>query len=113
MLVSMTQQMAAPKINTLAVVAMIFSFIVPPVGIVLGHVALHRIKRLQQGGHSLALAATVLGYIFFAVGVVLVALFVVLAMAGLITFNGVTFCSGNCPGTNSTFHHFRTGVHSF
>jgi Domain of unknown function (DUF4190) len=55
-----------PRTNTLAIIALIGAFVVPLAGIICGHIALGQIKRTGEGGHGLALAGTVLGYIFTA-----------------------------------------------
>ncbi|HEX4442554.1 MAG TPA: DUF4190 domain-containing protein [Galbitalea sp.] len=60
--------------TVLAIAALIAScvgFTVP--GIVMGHIALHQIKKTGQAGHGLAVAALIVGYILF----VLIALAVV------------------------------------
>jgi hypothetical protein len=52
--------------TVLAIVALIAScvgFTVP--GIVLGHIALHQIKKTGQAGHGLAVAALIVGYVLF------------------------------------------------
>lgn len=50
----------------LAIVALVAAFVVPLAGIVIGHIALGRIARTGEGGHGLALAGTILGYVFTA-----------------------------------------------
>lgn len=50
--------------NVLAIVALILAFVTAVGGIVCGHIALSQIRRTGQAGHGLALAATVLGYVF-------------------------------------------------
>jgi hypothetical protein len=57
---------AGVKTNTLAIIALIAAFLVPPAGIVCGHLALGQIKKSGEAGHGLAVAGTVLGYIFTA-----------------------------------------------
>ncbi len=51
-------------LSVVAVAALVFAFLVPPAGIVCGHMALVRTRRQALGGHGIALAATVLGYVF-------------------------------------------------
>ncbi|MEO5920891.1 MAG: DUF4190 domain-containing protein [Pseudolysinimonas sp.] len=60
---------APPPTNTLAIVALILGFVVPLGGIIAGHIALGQVKRTGEGGHGLALAGTILGYVFTALGV--------------------------------------------
>jgi Domain of unknown function (DUF4190) len=56
----------APRTNTLAIVALVLGLTVPIGGIIAGHIALGQIKRTGEGGHGLALAGTILGYVFTA-----------------------------------------------
>lgn len=60
------------KTNTLAIIALVASFFISIVGIVLGHVALNQIKTTGEGGRGLAVAALVIGYLSVAVGVIVV-----------------------------------------
>jgi hypothetical protein len=53
----------ATKTNTLAIVALVLGVLVPIGGIIAGHVALGQTRRTGEGGHGLALAGTILGYI--------------------------------------------------
>jgi hypothetical protein len=58
---------AAPvgqKTNTLSIVALILGFLVPIGGIITGHIALGQIKKTGEAGHGMALAGTILGYVF-------------------------------------------------
>lgn len=55
---------AQERMNTLAIVAFVSAFIVAIVAIVLGHISLGQIKRTGERGRGLALAATILGYVF-------------------------------------------------
>jgi hypothetical protein len=71
----------APRTNTLAIVALVLGLTVPIGGIIAGHIALGQIKRTGEGGHGLALAGTILGYIFtgflvlYIVGIILAIVF--------------------------------------
>jgi peptidyl-prolyl cis-trans isomerase B (cyclophilin B) len=61
------QQYAAPMptgTNGLAIASLICAFFVPIVAIILGHIALNQIKKTGQEGRGLALAGTILGYVF-------------------------------------------------
>ena len=74
----------APPINTLSIVALVLAFVVPLGGIICGHLALGQIRRTGQGGHGLALAATVIGWVltvFIALVAVLVVVFSALAVS--------------------------------
>lgn len=57
------QARALPQTNTLAILALIFSFVIGLVGVILGHVALNQIARTGQEGRGLALTGLVIGYI--------------------------------------------------
>jgi peptidyl-prolyl cis-trans isomerase B (cyclophilin B) len=70
---------ATAKTNTLAIIALVASFFISIVGIVLGHVALNQIKTTGEGGRGLAIAALVIGYLSVAVGVIVV--FIVIGAA--------------------------------
>jgi len=54
----------APRTNTLAIVGFVLSFVVSVAGIVCSHIALSQIKRTGEGGHGLALAGLIIGYVF-------------------------------------------------
>ena len=80
---------ASERTNVLAIVAFVLSFVVTVGGIVCGHVALRQIKRTGEQGRGLALAATVLGYVFTAFwAVALVAIVPILVIAGLSAVDG-------------------------
>ena len=70
----LSQGVARPPLNGMAVGAFISVFFVSTVGLVLGYVALGQIKQTGEGGRGLALAAVILGWI--SVG------FVVLVLGG-------------------------------
>jgi len=53
----------ATKTNTLAIVALVLGVLVPIGGIIAGHIALGQTKRTGDGGHGLAVAGTILGYV--------------------------------------------------
>ena len=76
----------APRTNTLAIVALVLGLTVPIGGIIAGHMALGQIKRTGEGGHGLALAGAILGYVFTG--------FLVLYIVGIIIALVVTASSG-------------------
>lgn len=49
--------------NTLAVLAPIFGLIIPPAGVVLGHLALPQIDRTHQRGRAAAITGLAIGYV--------------------------------------------------
>jgi type IV pilus assembly protein PilA len=81
----MTQQQSPPElskppISALAVVSLVTSLIgAHLVGIITGHIALSRVKKLQLRGHGLALAGVIIGYIGF-VFVVIVSILAAIAI---------------------------------
>lgn len=80
----------APPTNTLAIIALIGSFLVPIVGIICGHMALAQIKRTGESGRALALAGTIIGYVYTALIVLIIAfsVFVPLFVLGVVGANG-------------------------
>jgi hypothetical protein len=55
---------AGPRTNVLAIVGFILSFVVTVAGIVVSFIALSQIKKTGEGGHGLALAGVILGFVF-------------------------------------------------
>jgi hypothetical protein len=49
--------------NVLAIIALVLGILLPPGGIVCGHIALRQIRRTHENGHGLALAGTIIGYV--------------------------------------------------
>ena len=74
------------QINTLSIVALVLAFLVPPGGIICGYLALGQIKRTDEGGHGLALAGTIIGWVL--TGVIVLAALLVLVFAGLAVSEG-------------------------
>ena len=56
----------SPDYNTFAVLSPIFAVVVPPAGVVLGHLALPRIRRTGERGRAVAIAGLVIGYLMCA-----------------------------------------------
>ncbi|HXR44194.1 MAG TPA: DUF4190 domain-containing protein [Pseudolysinimonas sp.] len=73
-----------PRTNTLSIVALVLAFVVPLGAIICGHIALSQIRRTGEAGHGLALAGTVLGYVFTG----LTALFVIVYVIVLVVVIG-------------------------
>ncbi len=82
---------AGKPTNVLAIIALIGAFVIAPAGIICGHIALGQIKRTGEGGHALALWGTILGYVFTAIWLLVVimwvAAFAFLASAGTVVSN--------------------------
>jgi hypothetical protein len=57
---------AAPgmRTNVMAIVALVLGLTVPVAGIIVGHIAMSQIKRTGEDGHGMALAGTIIGYVF-------------------------------------------------
>jgi len=60
--------------NTLAILALVASFVLPPAGIVLGALGLGEIKRTGEEGRGLALAGLWIGIVFSVIIVLFIAL---------------------------------------
>lgn len=67
-----------PRTATMAILALIFGILIPPVGIVLGHIALSKIKTSGEGGRGLARAGLIVGYVSTFLAVIGLVLFFVL-----------------------------------
>jgi hypothetical protein len=80
---------AGPRTNTLAIVALILGLVVPIGGIITGHIALSQIKKSGEAGHGLALAGTVLGYVFTGLTIIFVIIYVII-IAGIIATGAAT-----------------------
>ena len=70
----------APPINTLAILALVLSFVVSIGGIVCGHLALAQIKRTGEAGREFALAGLIIGYVITGIAVLAVIAWVVFAL---------------------------------
>ena len=53
----------SPEYNTFAVLSPIFAVVVPPAGVILGHLALPQIRRTGERGRAAAIAGLVIGYL--------------------------------------------------
>jgi Domain of unknown function (DUF4333)/Domain of unknown function (DUF4190) len=60
--------LSPPGTNTMAVLALIFAFLVSPLGIVFGAIGRHQTRRSGQHGRGLATAGLVLGIVFTLIG---------------------------------------------
>lgn len=84
--------------NALAIIAFVLAFVVPPGGIVCGHIARAQLRASGEQGDGLALAGLILGYVFTA-GIVL---FVIVWLAVLVaTFAGFAAVIGQMPSGRS------------
>lgn len=71
--------------NPLAIISFVAAFALPPVGIVCGHIALAQLRRSGEQGHGLALAGTILGWVFTG----LIALLVIAWVLFFVVFLGI------------------------
>ncbi|MEV4513502.1 DUF4190 domain-containing protein [Dactylosporangium sp. NPDC049525] len=51
------------RYNKMAVAALVCAVLLPPFGILMGHIAWAQTRRTNERGHGLALAALVIGYV--------------------------------------------------
>lgn len=75
--------------NALAIVGFVLAFVVPPGGIVCGHIARRQIRTTQEQGDGLALAGLILGYVFTCTIVLVVLIWLGFLVATLIGFAAV------------------------
>jgi peptidyl-prolyl cis-trans isomerase B (cyclophilin B) len=76
--------------NGLAIASLILAFVFAPAAIILGHMALSQIKKTGQEGRGLALAGTILGYVFTGISLLFVCLYVIIIAAALSSSNGTS-----------------------
>jgi peptidyl-prolyl cis-trans isomerase B (cyclophilin B) len=82
------------RTNVLAIIALILGIVVPPGGIICGHIALSQIKKTRENGRGLALAGTIIGYVL----TILYILFIV----GIFVFYAIVIGSVASSGGFST-----------
>jgi eukaryotic-like serine/threonine-protein kinase len=68
-----------PPVNPLATQSLVFAFASPPVGAVLGHLALAQIRRTGELGRNRALAGVALSYAFVSLAVLILVVWATLA----------------------------------
>jgi hypothetical protein len=76
-----------PPYNTLAIVGFVLAFFVSIAAVVCGHIALSQLKRTNERGHGLALAAVIIGYAGIAFGILYVIFVLVLVFADASAFS--------------------------
>src|ERR1700757_4956523 len=65
------------RTNAMAIAALVSAFVVAPLGIVFGHIALSQIRRSGEDGRGLAIAGLVLGYVFTGMYLMLIVIYVI------------------------------------
>lgn len=76
--------------NTLAILSLVFAFVFPVAGVVMGHVAKRQIRETGEEGSGLATAGLAIGYAFTAVGLLLCVGYGVLIAVAINTSDGGT-----------------------
>jgi peptidyl-prolyl cis-trans isomerase B (cyclophilin B) len=82
------------RTNTLAIVSLVLSLVgVSLGGIICGHIALGQIKRTGEQGHGLALAGLIVGYVFAALTVLFVIVYILIIVftIGAVGLTGASF----------------------
>lgn len=54
------------KTNTMAILSLVFAFVLPPLGAIFGHVSMGQIRRMGEEGRGLALGGIIVGWVFTA-----------------------------------------------
>jgi hypothetical protein len=67
---------AAGRTNGMAIAALVTSLFVPILGVIFGHVARGQIRRTGEHGDGMALAGLIVGYVFSALGLVALILYI-------------------------------------
>jgi hypothetical protein len=74
------QDPASANANTAATLCVVFAFLLPPAGVVLGHLALSQIKHHHQPGRDRAVVGLTLSYVFILVAVIALAVWAITAL---------------------------------
>jgi peptidyl-prolyl cis-trans isomerase B (cyclophilin B) len=64
--------------NAMAIGSLVAAFVFPPLGIVLGHIALSQIRRNDEDGHGIAIAGLAIGYVFTGLYLLLIVFYVIM-----------------------------------
>ncbi|PZF63830.1 hypothetical protein DEI81_07000 [Curtobacterium sp. MCBD17_013] len=78
---------ASSSWNLFSILAIVFGFVVAPLGVVFGHISLHQIKRTGEQGRPLALTGLIVGYVITALWVAYI-VFIVIFFAFVASHNG-------------------------
>lgn len=66
------------RTNAMAIAALVSAFVLAPLGIVFGHIALSQIRRSDEDGRGLAIAGLVVGYAFTGMYLLLIVIWVIM-----------------------------------
>lgn len=66
--------------NVMAILSLIFAFIMAPVGIILGAIALHQIGQTHEEGKGLAVAGLVISIVFTAITILAIIFWIVVSI---------------------------------
>jgi hypothetical protein len=72
---------AQAKTNVLAIISLVAAFVFPLAGIVTGHIAMSQIRKTGEQGQGLAKAGLILSYVFVALGIIAIILYVIFIVA--------------------------------
>jgi hypothetical protein len=87
--------------SALAIIAFVLAFVVPPGGIVCGHIARSQIRSTGEQGDGLALAGLILGYVFTGAIVLVFVIWLLAFLAIFAGFAGVAGVVGQIPSTSA------------
>lgn len=91
---------ASPPTNRTAIVALVFSLLIAPIGLILGYIARGQIRRSHEGGAGLAMAAIIIGWIWTTVSIIIIAIAIVTGAVAVTT--GTRTSTDNSPGDASS-----------
>jgi hypothetical protein len=72
-----------PTTNTMAILSLVFAFVFPIAGIVMGHVARRQIRETREQGEGLATAGLWVSYIFTGLGLLICAGYVLIVVVAI------------------------------
>ncbi|WP_051028037.1 DUF7937 domain-containing protein [Nocardia higoensis] len=88
----------ASRTNGMAIAALVTSFLIAPLGIVFGHIAMSQIKRRHEEGRGLAIAGLVIGYLYTVAAAA--SAFVIFAVVDQVTESFDAYDSGYSTSTS-------------
>lgn len=92
--------------NTMSIVSLVCAFVIAPLGIIFGHIALSQIKRTGEEGRGLAIAGLVVGYVSTLLTILAIAFFILMAIiaTGLETNNNYDSGYYSMPAGQTVTH---------